>query len=1643
MSGSTSKFGTFGGVFTPAILTILGVIMYLRLPWIVGNAGITGAIGIVLIAHVISVTTGLSVSSMATDKRVKAGGSYYILSRSLGLPIGGSLGLALFIGLSFSVSLYVIGFSESFLGYWGYDVTKDTIRVCGSIVLLAVTTVTFISTALAIRTQYFIMAAILVSLASVLWGSSAPPPEVPVWEPLASGAAPMAVVFGIFFPAVTGFEAGVSMSGDLRDPKRSIPVGTLAAIATGLAVYIALAIFFGYRIPAEELVNNPRVLLDYAYMEELVLPGIWGATISSALGSILGAPRILQACAVDRIGPRFFAKGHGPDNEPRNAILLTFVIAWVGVMVGELDVIARVVTMFFLASYGFLNMAAAIEGWVSPDFRPEFRVPRWVSLLGSVTCFVLMLQLDFVAMVAAGIAMGGVFAVLKRRELTLEGGDTWAGVWANLVRTGLERLQRTEEHERNWRPKIIGFSGGAGLALGEQLAAGRGVLTTFDDGEHGNYRGLPPAGPKRWAAMAQVCRFHGLPGMEPNTVLVDAREAIRAPGPFLKFLTEVDDLDFNVLVYRSAGGAPAGRRIDLWSRGNGPNLALQLALVRMLTTVVPWRSSLIRFLVVVDDPGHRRVVEHGLAKWLADARVQATVKVLLSGASPGSVFRAHSGDADLTVLGLSGGTDPDQWLERTTGLVEGLGDVLLLRASSTFSDPLPGLFDMVSAIPDTSATLGDLTLDMPPDPALRAAPTALLHQLTDAMVALADDLHRPIMGQLVARFDKLETRINRALQQLHRSAGMEPAKQRRVWDRVRLGLLSTLADLLDEYADRGFASTDRVAAAVTGVDASCVTSTTLSPDLVDVTMAQPPRAGMPTGSLWQRTRLHRRVRFRNHVAAVLSTRLPQGIDASVERLRSARFHGLAELDSLVGFLVAELAKLGPDSSVEELEELMKEAGLRSTMWRSARVQAMESEINGLRALARSFTQEIADKLVGGHRGWRLQGTAKVTSFLRGGDDDADNYGAVLDQQQLALGRTRVEIWSRKAELRLGTAVDEILLGMVHQTETGLLGDLDGLEEALKAAIGSGDELQWEPGAKRATVDVPAFQTALAAAVDDAVGDLPERVRVVDDASFSLLESGSTDDVGVRDVALKQMIDFVFESELLGGVSLVADAHSRAVIRAEEVIRDVAHLTAQAPREEGEISLESGDVLEASLQQVVSVREVLQGSLQGLSEAVAQRRKAIHEAVDVSALVSDSTTLSRFIRTRERNRWLSGFTGPFTRIRARGLDAVVRLIYRYDRGVSAALSTDTDVVTSPAQATVRWRSDVALSPTVSTDLPLFYRRLFMDGASSGPAYWVVSQEVELQEARRAIAAYESGLRGAIAVIGAPGSGVSVIIERVLDETRGKRAVFSVKPPAVAVDDPVVLDAAIVAATNTTFGDVHDALRALPVGSVVVLRDLNLWWLRHPAGVKAIERLQELIEVHSGHVMFLIGSGDLSLGLLNRVGLLDTQTIAVIRVRPLTARGLRETIMSRQAASGLELWLDNRGSKPSELQLARLFTGLLDQGGGYLGPAMAAWIANLTECHPDGVVIGSVHSQPPPVGLFERLPSEWIAALIALSLHKRLSDRGLGLASGASHPELLASSLVRAGLAVRRGDGLELDPWTKSPILRWLREEGVVR
>lgn len=718
-SARSDKFGAFSGVFTPSVLTILGVIMYQRVGWLVGQTGLLGALGIILLAHVVSITTGLSVASIATTRTVRTGGPYHIISRSLGLPIGGAIGLALFVAMSLAVSLYLIGFAENFVEVIGLENTTTHRQLVATGAAVTLTLLGVISTSLAMRVQFIVLVAIGASLVALFTGGGEDVSVVPLWP--SGDSVSLETAFAVFFPAVTGFTAGVAMAGDLRDPDRDIPVGTMAATVIGLVVYVAVAIFLIAHVGTETLREDMNVWLRVASVPSAVTAGLWGATLSSALASLLGAPRVLKALADDRVVPAGLGRTHGKASEPRVAMLVCFLIAEAGILAGDLDTVAPVISMCFLSCYGFIGLACGLERWAgSPSFRPRFRVPAWVSLVGAGACFAIMFKLQMLAMIVAMAVMGGIYLGLKRRQVRLTSGDTWGGVWSEVVRRGLVYLHARRQDPRNWRPNVLVFAGAPSrrshlVRLGEWIVRDSGLLTNYllvqgtveadEDRARSQYydvrrmlgREAPDVlshymvCPDTYDGIRLVAQAAGLPGMRPNTVLLGLTLSPGDPARYVELLRQLVLLDRNLLLlsHHEMRGFGRQRRIDVWWGGREHNWSLMVLLATLLQSSEEWDGAEVRLNVVVPKVEDEESSQERLNKVLSHARLTAETYVYRLEAPaqhPFDVIRRESREADLTLLGLRS-PDPGEaeaYLERIGEMLEGLGSTLLVRASSRF-----------------------------------------------------------------------------------------------------------------------------------------------------------------------------------------------------------------------------------------------------------------------------------------------------------------------------------------------------------------------------------------------------------------------------------------------------------------------------------------------------------------------------------------------------------------------------------------------------------------------------------------------------------------------------------------------------------------------------------------------------------------------------------------------------------------------------------------------------------------------------------------------------------------------------------------------------------------------------------------------
>ncbi len=697
-----NQFGTFGGVFTPCLLTILGVIMYLRAGFVVGEAGVFKAVLILIIAKLITTLTTLSTSAIATNMTVRGGGAYYLISRVLGPDYGGAIGIVLFLAQALSIPFYVLGFTEAVV------TTFPTLQpyapaiafTCAFLML----TMAYIGAGWALRAQYLIMSLLFASIIVFMGGALlrfSPHTFAANWhshftviEPGKTGGPTYSfwTVFAIYFPAVTGIMAGLSMSGDLKNPARSIPAGTLAAVGTGFIVYLLQIILCAGAFPRKELISHPyQLLVENALLGTgfLVMAGMFAASLSSALGSCMGAPRVLQAVARDNILGflKPFKRGTARGDEPRPALLLsgllTFcVLAWAFISHGSnaLNIVATLITEFFLYTYGMLNLAAFVEAvGGNPSFRPRFRWFHWsTALAGGIGCISVAVIIDPIQAVVALIVLSFLVWHIKQRRFQVTFGDARRGLVFAAVRDNLIRLSRMENSPKNWRPACLVFSGNpehreALVTYAVWLEAGKGLvyLVNVLEGPREQYAPYRDTAIKQLddfckkedlnafpvvvvdenidRAMSNVMQALRVGPIQPNLVIFGWPDNTR----IVDSLRLASSLNMSlVFIHEGNRGLRTGRkRIDIWWRGT-QNGSLMLLLAHLLSRNWEWADTTIRILRLVDTVEARESTYNALKSLLEESRFDATVRVVVSQDPFKTVLEKESGDADCIFLGF-------------------------------------------------------------------------------------------------------------------------------------------------------------------------------------------------------------------------------------------------------------------------------------------------------------------------------------------------------------------------------------------------------------------------------------------------------------------------------------------------------------------------------------------------------------------------------------------------------------------------------------------------------------------------------------------------------------------------------------------------------------------------------------------------------------------------------------------------------------------------------------------------------------------------------------------------------------------------------------------------------------------------------
>ena len=728
---SKANFGT-APVFFTAISTILGAIMFLRFGYAVGSVGFAGTLGIVLFAHLVTIPTAMAIAEIATNQRVEGGGEYYIISRSFGINVGAAIGIALYLSQAVSVAFYIIAFAEAFgplIDYlaMNFDIVIPDKRLISvpSVILLSILIVKK-GANIGMKALYVVVAVLFLSLILFFLGDTDYQMSTPTfdWSNTVANPDSFFMVFAIVFPAFTGMTAGVGLSGDLKDPKKSIPFGTLTATISGMLIYVFIAYKMASSASPEDLVNDQLIMMDIALWGPIIPIGLACATISSALGSILVAPRTLQALAADRVFPliplnRYLAKGKPGTNDPINSTIVTGVIALLFVIMGDVNAVAEIISMFFMITYGSLCLISFLQHFAAdPSYRPSFKSKWYISLLGALLCVYLMFKMNTQYAIISIVVMALIYIFIAQTNKEIEGlAKIFQGVIFQISRQLQVFLQKVERGEESWRPSVICisqdfFKRPSAFQLMKWISHryGFGTYIHYINGylskdmhekaKQEQKRLLKTTGitksnvyvdtlisPSFTSAVAQSMQLPSVSGKDINMILFEfSKNDPEALDDIIDNFTLVKAAEFDIcLLGSSTKEFGFMHQIHIWLTPNDiKNSSLMILLGYIIMGHKDWRSAEIKiFAIVPKNELHSE--EENLVSIIREGRLPISPKNIKfikheDDVNTKDIINAKSVDADLTILGFR--EEAIKQLEHSLFAgYDNIGNVLFVNAS--------------------------------------------------------------------------------------------------------------------------------------------------------------------------------------------------------------------------------------------------------------------------------------------------------------------------------------------------------------------------------------------------------------------------------------------------------------------------------------------------------------------------------------------------------------------------------------------------------------------------------------------------------------------------------------------------------------------------------------------------------------------------------------------------------------------------------------------------------------------------------------------------------------------------------------------------------------------------------------------------
>ena len=1417
----------------------------------------------------------------------------------------------------------------------------------------------------------------------------------------------------------------------------------MLSILVGLIIYTVLALYLYYNFDATTLKENGKVIFESAYLSEHFINfGVWGATLSSALGGILGGPRILQAMSVDKITPKLFATGKGKSNEPRNALILTVIIAQAGILIGELNLIAEIVSMFYLSAYGFINLSFFLESWASADFNPTFKVKKWVGLVGFIATFTIMFKLNMMAMFAAFLIIGFIYFYLNKKQLALGTGDIWQSVWSTVVKKGLRKMETANDHKRNWKPNILLFSGGNQsrdkfIEFSKAVSGQNGIITNFDLIENTEAKVLFPKHKQRvkdeelekygifgrqievqneFKGIESIASTFGFSGIEPNTILMQWPGETKDPIWFTNMTQKLFDLDYNVLYldYDKRWGFRKKENIDLWWRSVGNNAELMLSLVKFISHSSDWAKANIRVLLVNDTNTENQIIENRIQQVIDQFRVKAKIKIISNQLDQIPIYelmKINSSEADLVFVGIPEIAEPKQFIEDTNELVNTIGTTLLVKASSQFEETdlkvetIELKYETVSINESTLVPITEFE-----DRGLNEA-IVQIDELWDGIYK--KELNESIENIATFHFKqvaKVNTKIRDFIKKIHNDSEID------FWNELQL-LLTQINTVYED--DMKF----QLPEFYQKFDSSLLAYVSQKEDTI-YEIPKNIRLEKRKGNDGQFVQKSKRIAWNKQVERAWSAKGKINLLNNIKEFGYQNYILLHQSKNLIHQalknLVQQLAsknELNPDfeKNFNEINEKINHniSQLSTSLYKNIR-SADRTLLNKLGSILEktSFRREIQERLPYLNR--------KQEKALQ---NSLTNYSGYWNRNMVLFSlNMQADVYLIKFLVQ----IDHLIGNIKQKTKNDYILELDKNIEVIQLNVATIKSLiesnkkgalsQYQP---KLTADIYFNLDGIVQYVLDnlqvGLDNIPEEVVLMKANSVNSIRNIQEKEIETIQVQLDDISDYLtkvnFYKPFKDLVSNYISQLKKVITTALNGVYKLQHeLENYAKTNELEGLNNALDTLSAECEES---KIAINAIHQSFSIALDDLKGQLSEVLNINKIIEQYEILYPQAKLESKGNKIKGQLKQYQNKVGGFLNkSISKLIQRKEHSEKIAHVDKFSHVLSPISIYQNFISQFRIKPKVQINLPFYYDQLF-SGKYYSDTEFIENRANEVALIKKGIQKIEEGVSGGILILGESLAGKSYVANHIIHQVLKKSETFRLRSLGQKRKENSSMLRIIQNATGMQ-DSIPNIMRQIKPKSVMLIEDIETWFLNTGNGTKLLNELSNFMHQYGSQHYFILTGNIYAYSQIKQRSTINHHIISSVVLNPLTSLEIKKVIETRHQLGSMNYTYKTIPENYlSDSKKTKLMQRFYYNGKGNVGMALKYWISSIESVDENNILISPVQAAELPP-----FPDEvWQSMSYQFQLHKKLSRNDLCAIYGESNKDWINRHLIqfeKAGL-----------------------------